>query len=124
MAGYAFSVEHLLTKTKARYSDSSNFLDDVVRIDGGNTLNCGDIEQEAIIPSASMPYTAGYEEDGFLRSLQIQPEDYEFLADGCTKIYVWHTQTKKNNPSDKKILGKQYDGTNLRILQKVMTLQA
>ena len=36
-------------------------------------------------PSASMPYKAGYEEDYFLRSLNITLDDIEPRADSCTK---------------------------------------
>ena len=51
-------------------------------------------------PNASMPYRAGYEEDGFLKSLApFEPKEIELLADNCTKILAWHTQTKKNEPS-------------------------
>lgn len=74
------------------------------------------------VKDAFMPYAPGYEEDGFLKKLKIEPEELEFLAEGCTKIYVWHTQTKKNKPSDNKILESKFDGTNLRHLQQVMTI--
>ncbi|XP_031849313.1 glucuronyltransferase P isoform X2 [Nomia melanderi] len=64
-------------------------------------------------PNATMPFKAGYEEDGFLKSLApFEPKDIEFLADNCTKILAWHTQTKKNEasaPLDMKL----YSETNL-----------
>lgn len=47
-------------------------------------------------PDAVMPYIAGYEEDKFLRSLDLQLEDIEPLADNCSKVLVWHTRTTKN----------------------------
>lgn len=51
-------------------------------------------------PNASMPYKAGFEEDGFLKSLApFEPKEIELLADNCTKILAWHTQTKKNERS-------------------------
>lgn len=60
-------------------------------------------------PNASMPFKAGYEEDGFLKSLApFEPKEIEFLADNCTKVLAWHTQTKKNEPSaplDMKLYG-------------------
>nr|XP_034175899.1 galactosylgalactosylxylosylprotein 3-beta-glucuronosyltransferase P-like isoform X2 [Osmia lignaria] len=60
-------------------------------------------------PNATMPFKAGYEEDGFLKSLApFEPKDIEFLADNCTKVLAWHTQTKKNEPSaplDMKLYG-------------------
>ncbi|KAK7079168.1 hypothetical protein SK128_021600 [Halocaridina rubra] len=74
-------------------------------------------------PNARMPYLAGYEETGFLESLDIPKEDLEFVADNCTKIYVWHTKTHKNPPSSRDILKTDYDGTNLRILQKRMIIR-
>lgn len=46
-------------------------------------------------PDAVMPYVAGYEEDKFLRSLNLQLEDIEPLADNCSKVLVWHTRTTK-----------------------------
>ncbi|OXA64823.1 galactosylgalactosylxylosylprotein 3-beta-glucuronosyltransferase P [Folsomia candida] len=50
-------------------------------------------------PDLKMPFVPGYEEDGFLKGLSLKLEDIEPKADNCTKIYVWHTQTKKNkNP--------------------------
>ncbi|XP_076243825.1 glucuronyltransferase P isoform X2 [Calliopsis andreniformis] len=64
-------------------------------------------------PNATMPFKAGYEEDGFLKSLTpFEPKDIEFLADNCTKVLAWHTQTKKNEPSAPLDM-KLYGGTNL-----------
>jgi len=45
-------------------------------------------------PNVTMPYKAGLEEDGFLRSLDFKLEQIEPLANNCTEILVWHTQTK------------------------------
>lgn len=60
-------------------------------------------------PNATMPFKAGYEEDGFLKSLApFEPKEIEFLADNCTRVLAWHTQTKKNEPSaplDMKLYG-------------------
>ncbi len=33
-----------------------------------------------------MGYRAGYEEDSFLRELNVKPEEFEFLAENCTKV--------------------------------------
>ena len=33
-----------------------------------------------------MPFTPGYEEDGFLKSLGLKKDDLEPLADNCTKV--------------------------------------
>ena len=53
------------------------------------------LEYLAKSPNASMPYTAGYEEDSFLRSIGLKIEDIEPKANNCTEILVWHTQTTK-----------------------------
>lgn len=64
-------------------------------------------------PNATMPFKAGYEEDGFLKSLApLEPKDIEFLAENCTRVLAWHTQTKKNEPSVGLEL-KLYGETNL-----------
>ena len=42
-----------------------------------------------------MPYLKGFEETGFLENINITIEDIEPLANGCTDILVWHTQTIK-----------------------------
>lgn len=44
----------------------------------------------------TMPYIAGYEEDGFLKSLNLSLKDIEVKASGCTEVLVWHTRTAKN----------------------------
>jgi hypothetical protein len=33
-----------------------------------------------------MGYQRGYEEESFLKQLQVPPEEVEFLADNCTKV--------------------------------------
>ncbi|XP_069968032.1 galactosylgalactosylxylosylprotein 3-beta-glucuronosyltransferase P isoform X1 [Bactrocera oleae] len=49
-------------------------------------------------PNAKMPFKAGYEEDGFLKSLApLNLTEIELLASNCTEILTWHTQTKKNS---------------------------
>lgn len=75
------------------------------------------------VPEAEMPYLAGHEETGFLNNLHVTIDDIEFLADNCTKIYVWHTRTEKNKASSRDILDKKYDGTNLRHLQEAMVVK-
>ncbi len=37
-----------------------------------------------------MGYRAGYEEDSFLRELNVKPEEFEFLAENCTKVIFSH----------------------------------
>ncbi|KAF5289593.1 hypothetical protein FQA39_LY15040 [Lamprigera yunnana] len=69
-------------------------------------------------PDAIMPYKPGYEEDGFLRSMKpFEPKEIELLASNCSKILVWHTQTKRNDPSSTLDLN-AYGNTNIAILKK------
>lgn len=50
-------------------------------------------------PNATMPYKAGFEEDGFLKSIGLKMDEIEPKAKNCTDILVWHTQTKKEKPA-------------------------
>ncbi|XP_025206222.1 galactosylgalactosylxylosylprotein 3-beta-glucuronosyltransferase P-like [Melanaphis sacchari] len=71
-------------------------------------------------PDAQMPYKPGFEEDGFLRTLApFEPHQIELKADNCTKILVWHTQTKKNEPS-LKVDKKKYNNTNILHLKDII----
>lgn len=39
-------------------------------------------------PNAAMPYEPGYEEDGFLQSLEpLNSNDIELLASNCTEVF-------------------------------------
>lgn len=76
------------------------------------------------LPDADMPYKPGHEEDGFLKSLKINPSEIEFKAEDCTQVYVWHTQTKKSRLNLNDILKKKYDGTNIRLLEQSMELNS
>lgn len=59
-------------------------------------------------PNATMPYKAGYEEDEFLKSIGLKMNDIEPMANNCSEVLVWHTQTKKEKSAivrmDTKIL--------------------
>ena len=44
-----------------------------------------------------MPYLRGFEETLFLENMNITNEDIEPLANGCTEVLVWHTQTVKGD---------------------------
>ncbi|XP_057667096.1 galactosylgalactosylxylosylprotein 3-beta-glucuronosyltransferase P-like [Diorhabda carinulata] len=69
-------------------------------------------------PNASMPYLAGYEEDGFLKSLSpFEPKDAQLLASCCSKILVWHTRTLKNEPAKTTQL---FNNTNIELLLKII----
>ncbi|KAG5877263.1 hypothetical protein JTB14_009759 [Gonioctena quinquepunctata] len=71
-------------------------------------------------PKAIMPFKPGFEEDGFLKSLApLEPKEVELMASNCTKILVWHTQTKKNEPSSSLNMTK-FKSTNLVELKKIL----
>lgn len=71
-------------------------------------------------PNAEMPFKPGFEEDGFLKSLEpFEPHQVELLADNCTKILVWHTQSKKNEASQPLDFAK-YNNTNLVLLKQIL----
>ena len=44
-----------------------------------------------------MPYLRGFEETLFLENMNITNDDIEPLANGCTEVLVWHTQTVKGD---------------------------
>ncbi|XP_067006042.2 galactosylgalactosylxylosylprotein 3-beta-glucuronosyltransferase P isoform X2 [Anabrus simplex] len=74
-------------------------------------------------PHAYVPYSQGYEEDGFLKSLEsLKVTDIEVKASNCTKILVWHTQIKKFN-SWTDLDEKLYGDTNLLHLKDQMISQ-
>ncbi|KAK8400218.1 hypothetical protein O3P69_003134 [Scylla paramamosain] len=64
-----------------------------------------------------MPYSVGFEEDGFLKALRIKPEEIEPLAENCTKILVWHTRTVKTQPAVKMPDTDKVTKTNLHHLK-------
>lgn len=71
-------------------------------------------------PKGEMPFKAGYEEDGFLRSLDpLDMKEIDLLAANCTEILTWHTQSKKNPPALPLNLTK-YGTTNLVKLTKTL----
>lgn len=69
-------------------------------------------------PAAAMPYTPSFEEDGFLKSLApLEVEDIEPKANNCTRVLVWHTQTRKRKPAVR-IIPEKYRDTNLISLRE------
>jgi beta-1,3-glucuronyltransferase len=73
-------------------------------------------------PNATMPYKAGYEEDAFLRSIDLKIEDIEPKANECTEVYVWHTQTTKTKAPTVRISRDVLESThtNLHALMKLL----
>ncbi|CAG9831266.1 unnamed protein product [Diabrotica balteata] len=72
-------------------------------------------------PNAKMPYTAGYEEDGFLRSLApFEAKDAQMLASCCSEILVWHTRTVHTSPAKRNNLTYVYKNSNLPTLQELI----
>ncbi|XP_076042816.1 galactosylgalactosylxylosylprotein 3-beta-glucuronosyltransferase S-like isoform X2 [Oratosquilla oratoria] len=72
----------------------------------GFAVNVGYMKKQ---PKVTMPYIAGHEEDGFLKSLNIRYEDVEVLASGCTEVMVWHTRTTKNPTRSLRLDKHQHD---------------
>ncbi|XP_046618612.1 galactosylgalactosylxylosylprotein 3-beta-glucuronosyltransferase S [Neodiprion virginianus] len=72
-------------------------------------------------PEATMPYKVGYEEDMFLKSLGLHVEDIEPVAENCTKILVWHTQTIQKPVANLRLKYEQ-SGTSLdKLLNELYT---
>lgn len=69
-----------------------------------------------------MEYKKGYEEESFLDGIGVPPKEMEFLADNCTKIYVWHTRTTHPNVKETKIDTSSHKNTNLGQLNKYWCL--
>lgn len=63
-------------------------------------------------PKATMPFKVGHEEDMFLKNLGLRMEDIEPVADECTKVLVWHTQST-NKPRANLRLAHEKSGTSL-----------
>lgn len=74
------------------------------------------------VPNATMPYKAGFEEDGFLKNIGLKMHEIEPKAKNCTEVLVWHTQTKKEKPAlihiDSRIIESR--NTSLGILLRVL----
>lgn len=72
--------------------------------------------------SATMPYKAGLEEDGFLKSIGLKMNEIEPKAKNCTEVLVWHTQTKKEKPArihiDDRVM--ESDSTSLGTLLRTL----
>nr|XP_027209505.1 galactosylgalactosylxylosylprotein 3-beta-glucuronosyltransferase S-like [Penaeus vannamei] len=73
-------------------------------------------------PHANVPWTYDLQEEGLLRGLGVPPEKMEFKAELCTKVFVWHVESKIPNPVTRYLCDTRYDGTNLRLLEKQLTL--
>lgn len=73
-------------------------------------------------PNATMPYKAGYEEDAFLKSIELKIDNIEPKANHCTEVYVWHTQTTKTKSPLIRIANDVLENskTNLHSLMKIL----
>lgn len=69
----------------------------------------------AKFPNCTMPYKAGYEEDAFLRSINLKIEDIEPKANDCSEVYVWHTRTTKTKAPTIRISKDVLDSTNTNL---------
>ena len=80
-----------------------------------------------------LSYRDAWKEEGKEEAIEMHGKDnthththtsiIAFFLATWSQIYVWHTQTKKNHPYSREILGTKFDGTNLRVLQKEIMLQ-
>lgn len=75
-------------------------------------------------PNATMPFTAGYEEDEFLKSIGLKIEEIEPKASNCTEILVWHTQTKKAKVPVLQISRKTLNSDNTSLAPILKELEA
>ncbi|ROT65227.1 hypothetical protein C7M84_016827, partial [Penaeus vannamei] len=62
-------------------------------------------------------------EEGLLRGLGVPPEKMECKAELCTKVFVWHVESKIPNPVTRYLCDTRYDGTNLRVLEKQVVIE-
>lgn len=69
----------------------------------------------AKFPNCTMPYKAGYEEDAFLRSINLKIEDIEPKANDCSEVYVWHTRTTKTKAPMIRISKDVLESTNTNL---------
>ena len=67
-----------------------------------------------------MPYIRGYEEDGFLRQLEVSPMEAEPLAANCTQVLVWHTQTRPHEPLARLDVNKFKETNLVKLLESVL----
>ncbi|KAG5681703.1 hypothetical protein PVAND_011113 [Polypedilum vanderplanki] len=76
----------------------------------------------AKFPNSTMPFKAGYEEDAFLKSIELKINEIEPKAKDCTEVYVWHTQTTKTKAPMIKISNDVLSGskTNMHALMKFL----
>lgn len=76
-------------------------------------------------PNVTMPYKAGWEEDGFLKSIGLKMHNIEPKANNCTEVLVWHTRTNTEKPAKIHIDSRVVEsddtslGTLLRALQSM-----
>lgn len=74
-------------------------------------------------PNATMPYKAGLEEDGFLKSIGLKMNEIEPKAKNCTEVLVWHTQTKKEKPAEIQIDSRVMDTNDTSLGSLLRSLQ-
>lgn len=66
----------------------------------GFAINLAFLRERNPEADKSMPYQVGFEEDTFLRSLKLNLTEIEPLANNCTEVLVWHTQSLKENKAN------------------------
>ncbi|XP_063600717.1 galactosylgalactosylxylosylprotein 3-beta-glucuronosyltransferase S-like [Penaeus indicus] len=73
-------------------------------------------------PHANMHWSYGYQEESLLASMGVAPDDLEFKAENCTKIWAFHTKSKAPKPASRDLCDARFDDTNLRFLESQMGL--
>ena len=67
-----------------------------------------------------MPYRVSYEEDGFLRQVGVAPGEGEPLAENCSLVLVWHTQTFSTTRQRHRMDRSRLSNTNIPGLLKTL----
>lgn len=75
MAGFAVNVKHFISVKKSFYITVIYFCNIFIAWFQVNSKN-----------KVRMAYKKGYEEDSFLKELEVLPKDVEFLASNCSKV--------------------------------------
>ncbi|XP_047488307.1 galactosylgalactosylxylosylprotein 3-beta-glucuronosyltransferase S-like [Penaeus chinensis] len=74
-------------------------------------------------PRANVDWSYDFQEESLLKGLGIPPERMELKAERCNKILVWTVEAVMPKPATREICDKQYDGTNVRILESILEVE-
>ncbi|XP_037803728.1 galactosylgalactosylxylosylprotein 3-beta-glucuronosyltransferase S-like [Penaeus monodon] len=74
-------------------------------------------------PRANVDWSYDFQEESLLKGLGIPPEMMELKAEKCTKIFVWCVESILPKPATRELCDRQYDGTNLRLLESQIEME-